>query len=324
MARLLIRGNPSRTFQRSARDYGGGGPGPAVAGELGVPLGLGAAVCWGLGDFLAKGALGRLGLFRTIALVNIVGFVSSVLLVLLLPLLVPGSSDLPPGALPTLIGVGLASFASQGTFYLAFRDGLVSVISPLTSVYPAVTILLALLFLGEDPGLLRLVGAAIAISGIALLSAGLSSHRASRDGPAALAGVPTALVAMVAIGSVLFLVKEATAQGVGAAVPLLFIRGFGAAGYAPLALAREGGLLRNPRPPAIVLPIGLVDTLAFLLYNFGVTVGYVAVVSPLSGMYSVITVFLAVLYLGERPSRAQVWALLPLFLGVILLSLPGG
>ncbi len=294
-----------------------------MAGELGVPLGLGAAICWGLGDFLAKGALGKLGLFRTITLINIVGFLTAGLLVLLLPLLVPGSADLPLGALPTLVGVGLASFASQGAFYLAFRDGLVSVISPLTSVYPAVTILLALLFLGENPGPIRLAGAAIAITGIALLSGGLSPRQPSSDGPAPMAGVPTALVAMVAIGSVLFLVKEATAQGVGAAVPLLFIRGFGAAGYAPLALAREGGLLRNPRPPAIVLPIGFVDTLAFLLYNFGVLVGYVAVVSPLSGMYSLITVFLAVLYLGERPSWVQVWALVPLFLGVLLLSLPG-
>ena len=82
------------------------------------------------------------------------------------------SLGLPRRLLLPVLGVGMCDVGANVLFALATTKGLVSVVSVLTSLYPAVTVALAAALLRERVGGIRLVGAAAVLAGAALLTAG--------------------------------------------------------------------------------------------------------------------------------------------------------
>ena len=73
---------------------------------------------------------------------------------------------------PVLVCVGVFDVVANVAFGLATSRGLVSVVSVLASLYPVVTIGLARLVVGERLGTGQRVGAAAALAGAALITAG--------------------------------------------------------------------------------------------------------------------------------------------------------
>jgi drug/metabolite transporter (DMT)-like permease len=67
---------------------------------------------------------------------------------------------------------GVFDLAANGLFGLASRDGLVSVVGVLSSLYPVVTVLLARQLLSERLGRLQRAGVAAALAGVVLLAVG--------------------------------------------------------------------------------------------------------------------------------------------------------
>ena len=74
--------------------------------------------------------------------------------------------------LPLLVGVGITDTAANMSVGLAFTKGLVSVVSVLASLYPVVLVALARLLLHERIARHQLAGVAVALAGVALISAG--------------------------------------------------------------------------------------------------------------------------------------------------------
>jgi drug/metabolite transporter (DMT)-like permease len=77
-----------------------------------------------------------------------------------------------PRLLAPVLAVGLCDVAANVLFALATTRGLLSVVSVLTSLYPAVTVALAAVVLRERIGNAQLGGAAAVLAGAALISAG--------------------------------------------------------------------------------------------------------------------------------------------------------
>ena len=79
-----------------------------------------------------------------------------------------------PAARPRLLAVitGLTGAAGTILFFFASQEGFLAITSVLTSLYPAVTILLARTVLGERLTALRLAGLALAGACVALIAAG--------------------------------------------------------------------------------------------------------------------------------------------------------
>ena len=84
----------------------------------------------------------------------------------------PRSGWPPTRALPTLIAVGLFDVSANGLLALALNEGLVSLVAVLASLYPVVTLALAATVLGERISRTQALGAAVALTGVAFISAG--------------------------------------------------------------------------------------------------------------------------------------------------------
>jgi drug/metabolite transporter (DMT)-like permease len=101
--------------------------------------------------------------------VTVARFSSSTLAVTLA--LFAGALLVPRTALPILVAVGLFDVGANVLLALALNEGFVSLVSVLSSLYPVVTILLAVLVLHEHPGRAQVAGGATALAGVALISA---------------------------------------------------------------------------------------------------------------------------------------------------------
>jgi drug/metabolite transporter (DMT)-like permease len=77
-----------------------------------------------------------------------------------------------PGTLPTVFGAGVLDAGANALYLLASREGLLSVVSVLSSLYPAATIVLARLLLKERMNRVQLVGIGLALTGVTLIAAG--------------------------------------------------------------------------------------------------------------------------------------------------------
>jgi len=130
--------------------------------------GIFGAVSLGTGDFLAKLSIDRAGIFNYMVTIVLVSNIYSVL-----NYLIDRENRPFPGAsvgriFPTLSGL-ILNLIGFVFFLLAFRTGKVSLVAPVSSVYPALTALLAVRFLKERVTTLQGGGIALIVSGLILV-----------------------------------------------------------------------------------------------------------------------------------------------------------
>jgi uncharacterized membrane protein len=145
-------------------------PLPAGAGRkisTGVGLSLLAALGFG-GSLLGLNRVSQAGVvWGTLSLrLTVVPIV-----VIAALLLRPSAARLRP-TLPILLAAGLFDTGANLLYGAAARRGLVSVVSVLGSLYPVVLVVLARIFLAERIARAQLAGVAVALTGVALISAG--------------------------------------------------------------------------------------------------------------------------------------------------------
>jgi drug/metabolite transporter (DMT)-like permease len=95
---------------------------------------------------------------------------SSVSTVALLALLTRRALKPGPGSLPVILAAGVLDMAANVLYLLAQRDGLLSLVAVLVSLYPASTLLLARQVLGERLRGIQVAGVACALVAVALIA----------------------------------------------------------------------------------------------------------------------------------------------------------
>jgi drug/metabolite transporter (DMT)-like permease len=139
---------------------------------LGVILGLTGAVCWGLADFAARFASRRVGAYRTLFFMQFFGFVAlSVYLKF-----TGGFSSVAPGWQPWALTIvaGLLNVTASLSLYHSFEIGVMSIVGPVSSSYPALTVALSLAS-GERINALRGIGIAVTLAGVVLAAMSFAS-----------------------------------------------------------------------------------------------------------------------------------------------------
>ena len=125
-----------------------------------------ALILWGVWSFLGKVATQSLPA-AAVYLLTISGHLVVVAFILVEGL---GPVAWQPWAVAAALGSGLAMAVALVFFFKALSHGPALVVVPLTALYPAVTVILAWLFLKEALTLRHLVGLALALAAVWLLS----------------------------------------------------------------------------------------------------------------------------------------------------------
>jgi drug/metabolite transporter (DMT)-like permease len=289
---------------------------------MGILLGLLTALSWGSSDFLARFAAHRIGTLRTMLYMQFTGFL---LLTIFLPWL-GGWGHLADGSgwQPWAWGIlaGLLNCGATLALYRSFEIGKMAVVAPLSASYPVLTVLLSLLS-GEHLRLTRAVGIACTLLGVVLVAGGERTPQEDdaeglrRSGK----GIGFALCSAVGFGFLFWLLGVRIVARTGAAQTVWLIRLTSSLLTAALVLAAR----KSIKPPAgrvagWIFGMGLTDTGAFVMNNFGMRIEQVAVVSVLASLYGAVTVGLASIFLREHVSRWQWLGILAIFAGIFLIS----
>lgn len=280
-----------------------------------VAYGLLAALGWGSGDFLAKLSSDRVGYLRTALYMQLI---SAVFLLLFSFPDFPRLWQNPLAALGAA-GLGVISLVGLLAFYKGFQVGRVSIVSPITSGYPAMTSMLAVVLLNEVISRGRIAGVVLTLVGVILVSV-QSQKRTGSSETAVSSGIPYALAAFTMFGLLYFAVKLVV-LALGVWLPILILRWVsGSILMVSLLASRRVVSLPSMTSLRNLGLIAVLDTFGNIAFNLGVASGSIAIVSTLSGLFSAVTIGLAWLLLRERVTRHQLVGISAILVGVVFIG----
>lgn len=269
---------------------------------MSVVLALGAAFVFGSADFLGGLASRRRAALAVALGTQAAGFVALLVALPFLPPATVAPRDVLLGALGGLFG-------SSGVVLLfrCLAKGPMSVVAPVAALTASVVPILAGVLQGERPGAAALVGMAVALVAVVLITR--EGSEVAVDGTQARAGldaVGSALAAGALFG-LFFVCLHHTGDDAGL-YPLVGARLASLPFLAVLVATRGGGLREalSGRGLPVVVVSGVLDMFANILYLVALRHGMLAVVSAVTGLYPAATVVLAQTVLDERMRRTQV------------------
>jgi uncharacterized membrane protein len=285
-----------------------------------VIYGLAAALGWGLADF--AGAVGgrRIGSLPAVVIGQVLS--TSVMVVLVI------ATDQDVSRVSTFLGPlvlnGICTAIAYVTHYRALELGPVAVVSPIGASFAVVGIALAMLVRDERPGVVALLGAAVTVAGVALVSTDLRALRSGMRGHAP--GAVWAIVSAIGFGVAAFILGTA-AQELGWILGLAASRVAQVTAYVPLVIVRRDAFARVPALPAaatgvaIALAAGAADLLGVTTFSAGAEAGLLSIVLAASAVFPAVAVGLSIAFLHERLVPNQ-WAGAGLVVaGLLLLAL---
>lgn len=303
--------------------------------SLAIILGLTGAISWGAADFAARFASRQVGAYRTLFFMQFFGFLA---LTVYLKSTGGFSHGIAPGWQPwgMAVAAGLLNVLASLALYHSFEHGALSIVGPVSSSYPALTVALSLLS-GERIHAVRAAGLGVTLLGVILAATSFAQSKdtetQTRPEHAAAAhteqqrahlstGVGWAICAALGFGVLFWFLGFHVVPAVGSAVSVWVMR-LTALVALSLAAAATGQALKLPQGKVwwFLLAVGILDTAAFVANNAGLSTGQVSVVSVLASLYGAFTVLLAWLFLRERLERSQWLGIVLIFIGIVLVSI---
>ena len=299
---------------------------------MAVVLGLLVAAFYGSGDFF-----GGLASKRTPTTAVVIGSITTSIVGLTTIALVSTAV----GTLPDVVGrnvvlgagAGVVGPMALGLLYRSLSRGPMSVVAPITAVVAATVPFIWGLLQGERPAAVALVGIAVALVAVVLISSSPvgepanaePSRRPKADG----ALIAASMGAGAGFGMIYILLGSVNDDS--GLWPLLSARtvAFVVAVGAVLVRSRLTSGAARPVRPALWAPAGVwrliaitgvLDITANGLYLAAAQRGLISIVAVLSSLYPASTVLLARVVLHERLHRVQVGGLVLAAAGVVAMA----
>ncbi|MEV4288721.1 DMT family transporter [Nonomuraea bangladeshensis] len=259
-----------------------------------VILATACAVVYGTADFFGGLATRRTQVLAVVVLSQLAGLA---LILVLLPVL-PGTPGGP--ALLWGLAAGLSGAAGLALFYRALATGVMSVVAPTTAVTSAALPVLFGLATGERPEFWALVGVALALGSVLLVS----QDRSAGGEKSPSGGLATALLAGAGFGG--FFILLAMAPSDAGLWPLVGARLSSVTAVTLVALATGRALRPQAGALRVIVAAGVLDMVANVLYLLAQRQGLLSLVAVLVSLYPASTLLLARRVLGERLNGIQV------------------
>ncbi|MFG1700402.1 EamA family transporter [Nonomuraea sp. NPDC049309] len=258
-----------------------------------VILATACAIVYGTADFFGGLATRRSRVLSVVVLSQAAGLA---LILVLLPLL-PGSYGTL--ALSWGLAAGLAGAAGLVLFYRALATGVMSVVAPTTAVTSAALPVVFGLATGDRPGVWALVGVALALGAVLLVS-----QEGKGGGQVTPRSVLVSLAAGAGFGG--FFILLSMAPGDSGLWPLVGARLSSVSVVALPALVTGRGLRPGAGSLPVIVAAGVLDMAANVLYLLAQRDGLLSLVAVLVSLYPASTLVLANRVLGERLRAVQI------------------
>ncbi|GAC1334032.1 MAG: hypothetical protein NVSMB17_15210 [Candidatus Dormibacteria bacterium] len=257
-----------------------------------LPPALFALGLWSVQRVVSKVVLRSLGTRKFYLISAVVSLVVYIPYALLNP---------PRGAaIPGALGLACLMAVTFGVTTEAIRRGPLGVVSPLTSLGPALTAVLAVSLIHERLGAIQVGGIALAIAGVVLLA-----YRPPQSGVELGGWLALALASVVLQGLGAFIAKLVVTNGGTSALLLL---GAGVQVVVGLTLARGAGWQREDlagRPAIYTVLVYGAAAIATIGYLRALSLGPASLVVPLVSVSPALGGLLGILLLREATSRRQ-------------------
>jgi len=275
---------------------------------LGIVLGLGSSVAWGISDFLGGLTSRRISALSVLLVSQPIGLALAFVVAV-----VSGGDALSGREVAIAVGAGAASALALGAFYRAMALGSISVVATIGALGIAVPVFVGIAR-GDSPTALQGAGAVAAFAGAVAVAR--EPDPEWRRATAASVG----LAAIAGIGFGIFFLGLDLASPPNPAWTIVFARVGGVT-----VLLAAGLAMRPPFPPQralfpALLTIGVCDVAANSLFAVATNHGLLSLVAVAGSLYSAVTVLLARFVLGERLARPQQAGVLVALTGVALLA----
>ena len=286
-----------------------------MALTIGILMALVSMFGWGIADFLANKGVDAIGEFKSL-LINQISGVIPIMFISIFVLDIPLFS---PQILLMVFLCGFFNTVSYIMFYRGMKIGNLSIVSPIASSWVLILVIFSLFFFGEQLTYLQIVSIVIIISGIILSSFKFSELKRGL-GKGMVRGIPEALFAMFGWGFTFFFLKFVV-DVFGEILSVLLVR-FVAIGI--LSVYGFGKKVKFQNPGRMVLLFlvfaGLLDAMAFMTFNIGITTDYLSIISPIAACFPAVTIILAMVFFKEKLVLNQWIGIVMILIGLVLMA----
>lgn len=282
----------------------------------GVIAGLIVMLCWGVGDFIQSIPIRSIGTPKTMYVRNIL----TILIVSNIGLYLYYQGQLSVTPLNLLIIVASSLFFILG-YYMFMRGieiGNLSVVSPISSSYSIITIILAIAILGESLPTVKLLLVCFMIVGVFLTSTDVKKIKNIRSEK----GLKEALLSMVGLGLAFFTLGFAS-KHMNTLNIFIFASLSQAVLFLLLSVSKKGVVARvdlNVKLSSIFIIQALIVNLGWFAYIYGIGKNLVSIVTPLSSLFPGVTVLLALIHYKEKLVLNQKLGIGLILVSVVLIS----
>jgi drug/metabolite transporter (DMT)-like permease len=276
---------------------------------MGIILALISAASWGTGDFLGGFASRKVHQFQVL----LFSTSSSMLLVCLCAFLWKEHFPSVHNIILALLA-GVCGAAGLAALYKGLSVGNAALVAPVTGVVGALIPTIVGLFVEGLPGSLQLIGFALSIAGIWIVSRSNDENTSgSRD------GLSMALLAGLGFGG--FLAFIAQVEGDQVFAPLVFSK-MASVSFALILLRTRQLPIPNPMKTPIAILSGFLDAGGNVFYLFATQFTRLDIAAVLSSLYPAGTVLLSSIFLKEKLTVYQ-WVGVGVCLAAIMLITSG-
>lgn len=261
-------------------------------------LALGAALSYGLSDFVGGVASKRVSAWSVAFVAQASGAVAMLVVALLLPG-EPTVSDLTWAA-----AAGVGNGLGTAFLYRGLAMGRMAVVAPVSGVGAAMLPVVTGVGLGERPSGLVWIGILVALPGIWLVSREPTAEPAADPGTEPMGGLVDGVLAGLGFG--FLFVALAQIRDEAGLLPLALNQVVAAVAVIAIATALRADWI--PREPTAALGIvsGLLGALATFSFMVASQLGFLSITAVITSLYPAFTVLLAATMLREHihPTRA--------------------
>jgi|GEM_PF-1936957 len=277
-----------------------------------VLFALGAAVSFGLTDYVSGVLSRRLRILDILGIGNLFGLLLVIALLPLLPAEALSPADLAWG----LVG-GICSAMGVLLLLRGFRVGRFGVVSPVSSVGAAGIPVLVGLAIGEQPSLVVLAGLVAGIASIWLVSG--TTPRSQKGHTQSAAGLWEGLGAGVMLAAMYLTLSRADYASGPWPVVAMQVGVLAVIGLALLGLRQRPSI---PRADIVgVAVVGITAVLGALGFIYAARQGLVSIAAVLASMSPAVTILLARMLIAERFTPRQIVGLGIAAAAILLISL---